>query len=299
MTPRGTHAGVWLAAALLAMALPAGCGGAATAGGGGSSAPSTATSPRPMPVAEVARRYLLARDQAVLAGTSAGRPADYLRPGSPAALAEPYVALGRVLVEAQTGGQYVAAATQVVLGPPAFSKGAEPVAVAVATRAVLVASVVTRLTAADATEHMRATQHTLTLVNAGHRWAVYEDDYIDPQQPEQLAAAGAPPMAGTERAAAPGRLCAGWPRQHHARRRRARFRRAARRAPLPGCGILSRRRLRRHGARHGRHAAEYPFRERPAVRPPVGSAGSVESHPQSRPAAGSLERGRQRALRHA
>ena len=194
----------WVAAAaLLIVPLGAcrGAGGAAENASPPSSShlPVAATAPAPAKaVADAARAYLVARDQAVLAGASPNMLAPRLQVGSPAAAVEPLVARGRVLVAGRSGALYVGAETRVSLGPVAFFQGAQPVTMSLVsagahTRAEVVARTSSLITAADGTRQALLAEHVLTLVvDRAGAWLVYQDDYVDRQQAEALAAAGAP-----------------------------------------------------------------------------------------------------------
>ena len=196
----------WVTAALLLAVPLTACGdsGAAT---GSTSQASSSPSITPAPaqpalaaaVADVARSYLVSRDQAALAGAQPRLLTDRLQPGSPAALVEPLTAAGRALVAARQGLLYVRAVTQVGLGPVAFFRGAQPVAPTSASdgsgllRAEVVCTVVSRITAADGTVRTLQADHVVALAaGAASGWLVCQDDYADPQQAEALAAAGAP-----------------------------------------------------------------------------------------------------------
>ena len=200
-----THRFLWAAAALALTVPLSACRGAGSATEG--APPSSSTRPAALAtaqapakaVADAARAYLVARDQAVLAGAALHILTLRLQPGSPAAAAEPLVATGRALVAARRGALCVGASTRVGLGSVAFFQGAEPVAASHAsggaahTRAEVVAHVLSRITAADGTRQTLVTDHVLTLLaDQTGGWLVYEDDYVDPQQAEALAAAGAP-----------------------------------------------------------------------------------------------------------
>ena len=193
------------AAAALMLALPlASCGtptarSAATSTPSASPAASTAA-PAQVAAADAAHAYLIARDLAIVAGTDQDQLVERLQPGSPAVAVEPLVATGRALLEAQRGTQYVDAVTRVSLGPFAFFQGAEPVTASAispsghpVTRAEVVCQTLSRLTTADGSQRAVVTDHIVTLVAAASgKWLVYEDDYVDRQQAEWLAAAGAP-----------------------------------------------------------------------------------------------------------
>jgi hypothetical protein len=197
-----THRLIWVAAALVLTVSLSACGKSGAVAGGVST-PSTspaATAAPAQTVADAARAYLIARDQAVVAGTRPDQLSEWLQPGSPVAAVEPLVARGRSLVAARQGTLTVSATTRVSLGSVAFFQGAEPVTAShiafssdAVTRAEVVCRTSSRLTTADAAEQTIVADHVLTLVaGATGTWLVYEDDYVDPQQAEALAAAGAP-----------------------------------------------------------------------------------------------------------
>jgi hypothetical protein len=197
---------MWLTAALALTVPLTACGKSGVAQGVASPLPAspvaTAEPTKLAPVEAVTgavRTYLAARDQAVLAGARPGVLAAWLQPGSPAAAVEPLVATGRTLVAARRGALYVGALTQVSLGPVAFFQGAEPVTASLVsagdalTRAEVVCRCSSRITAADGTQQTLLADHVLTLLaGSPGGWLVYQDDYVDPEQAEALAAAGAP-----------------------------------------------------------------------------------------------------------
>ena len=196
---------MWLIASLILAVPLTACGRSGAAVGASSPSASPVATAAPTGVApaqavtDAARAYLVARDQAVLAGAQPDALAAWLRPGSPAAAVEPLVATGRALVVARHGALYVDALTRVSPGPVAFFQGTQPVMASRVsmgrglTRAEVICRTSTRLTAADGTRQILLADHVLTLVaGSSGAWLVYQDDYVDAQQAEALAAAGAP-----------------------------------------------------------------------------------------------------------
>lgn len=200
-----THGLLWVAAALAFTVPLSACHGTGSAAQGAtpssSSRPAAAAAAQApaKAVADAARGYLIARDQAAVAGAAPNMLALRLQAGSPAAAVEPLAATGRTLVAAGRGTLYVGALTHVGLGPVAFFQGTEPVvashvsAVDAGARAEVVARVSSRVTAADGSQRTLLADHVVTLVaDKAGVWLVYQDEYADPQQAEALAAAGAP-----------------------------------------------------------------------------------------------------------
>jgi hypothetical protein len=206
MARRCTRKLMWVTAALAFSASLTACGNhGAVAVSTSQASRSPAATPAPAQlapaaaVADAARAYFVARDQAALAGAQPRLLADRLQAGSPAASVEPRVAAGRALVAAQQGLLHVDAVTWVGPGPVSFFRGAQPVAPASVSegssllRAEVACSVTSRIRAADGTLQTLRADHVVTLVaGPAGGWLVCQDDYADPQQAQALAAAGAP-----------------------------------------------------------------------------------------------------------